>query len=56
MALWRKLEADPLFHPAANTASPDDQKRRAALQLVRFHTLGTYTDEVANLRYGQKVR
>ncbi|KAJ8880958.1 hypothetical protein PR048_017431, partial [Dryococelus australis] len=55
MKVWKTLEADELFHPLLATASSDEQKRRAALQLVRFHQYKFYTDGIAKSNYRRKV-
>ncbi|XP_063220753.1 peroxisomal acyl-coenzyme A oxidase 3 [Bacillus rossius redtenbacheri] len=56
MKVWQTLEADELFHPLLATPSADEQKRRAALQLVRFHQYKFYTEGIAKSNYRRKTR
>nr|CAD7411642.1 unnamed protein product [Timema cristinae] len=54
--VWKTLEADELFHTPQLTPVSDEQKRRAALQLIRYHQYKFYTEGTANNNYKRKTR
>lgn len=54
--VWETLRTDHLFHHLPVTLSSDEQKRRAALQLVKFHQFRFYNDEIMKKPYKKKTR
>ena len=50
------MEMDPEFHPDHGvTPSADEQKRRVARKLARFHHQNLLPDNINQLKYRQKV-
>ncbi|XP_066998147.2 peroxisomal acyl-coenzyme A oxidase 3 [Anabrus simplex] len=56
MKVWDMLQTDVLFHHLPTTLSVEQQKRRAALQLAKYHQFRFYTDEILKNNYKKKTR
>ncbi|GLH03761.1 Probable peroxisomal acyl-coenzyme A oxidase 1 [Gryllus bimaculatus] len=56
MKVWETLLSDHIFHHLPVTPSSEEQKRRAALQLAKFHQFGFYSNEIMNNKYKKKTR